>query len=235
MRVLAIDIGNTRVSTALYENDSRTRRTDLAVNALSPEIWQKQDAECCAISCVSAAHRDVVSQIVAKGAFELTAATAAIKLHYDFPERLGTDRISNVIAIHDVSPDGAIVADLGTATHFDICRSDGSFMGGPILPGLETMAQMLATRIPHLPTVTTASSPAVVTNTEDGIRAGCLYATAGAIERITAEIRQTTGPLPLYLTGGNADRIAPLVAHSQIIPDLTLRGIYLFALRMKQV
>ena len=66
------------------------------------------------------------------------------------------------------------------------------------------------------------------TESEHGIQTGCIYGTAGAVERICSEITRQMGPLPVILTGGNARGIAPIVRHDVCDPDLTLRGLYLF-------
>ena len=233
MRVLTLDIGNSRASFGVFEQDALVERWDVPNTSFVPGMVQTQHVDRIAISCVSKAHRECVAQLQAQCGIPvlmLDASVSPVVLHYDCPNRLGSDRIANVLAAHEKSLAGAVVIDLGTATHFDICEADGSFRGGPILPGLETMMTMLTARIPHLPQVDISShcSP-VVTRTEDGIRAGCLYATAGAVERVCREITAQIGSMPIYLTGGNAPVIAPLVLHDAVDLNLTLRGLYLFA------
>ena len=234
MRILALDIGNSRATIGVFEDDELVAREDVSSKDFVPELIHSFRADLTVISCVSAAHRTTVEALLSSNhAVQLCASHSPVDLHYDYPERLGADRIANVIAARQISPGGAVVVDLGTATHFDICGADGSFYGGPILPGLATMTSLLTARIPHLPQVGISSdvlgecSP-VVSRTEHGIQTGCIYGTAGAVERICSEITRQMGPLPVILTGGNARGIAPIVRHDVCDPDLTLRGLYLF-------
>ena len=237
MRILALDIGNSRVTIGVFEADRLVGRDDVMCREFAPEMLQAYRADLTVISCVSAAHRDMVAQLLASDrAVELCASHSPVELHYDYPERLGADRIANVLAARELSPGGAVVVDLGTATHFDICGVDGSFYGGPILPGLATMTSLLTARIPHLPHVEVspgvlADLSVVVPRTENGIQSGCIYGTAGAVERICSEIARQMGTLPVFLTGGNAPVIAPIVRHDACDPDLTLRGLYLFGMQ----
>ena len=235
MHILTLDIGNSRISAALFNQNGILMRNDVPAESILPESLSYENADAIVISCVSAAHRNLTAQLLAQSripAFELSAAQSPIQLHYDHPERLGADRIANVLAAHALSPQGAIVVDLGTATHFDICDADGSLYAGPILPGLETMHAMLTARIPHLPhtDISTNVSP-IVRCTENGIQAGCIYATAGAIERICREITALQGSMPICLTGGHAQTIAPLVKHDMLDPDLTMRGLYFYGVQ----
>ena len=157
--------------------------------------------------------------------------------HYPWPifyspvESLGHDRIVNAMAAHALAPQGAIVADLGTATHFDIIAPNGAFMGGPILAGIETMLSALTDRIPHLPEVTLGECPIepVSQNTRSAIYTGTLLCAVGGIERIIEEIKADLEFTPsVILTGGNATHIAPHIRYDLWIPELTLKGLAIY-------
>jgi type III pantothenate kinase len=91
------------------------------------------------------------------------------------------------------------------ATTVDVLRSDGTFAGGMILPGLDLMKRSLAQNTAGLP-MTRGSFSRTPRNTADAIESGCLLAQTGAIE--TAFAAMEPGGV-CVLAGGAAPRIAP--------------------------
>ena len=74
---------------------------------------------------------------------------------------------------------------------------------------------------------------AKATNTIEAMNAGALYATAGAIEKISAEIRRQFGAnFKTILTGGNATFIRPILDVDFEVPNLTLEGLHAFGMQM---
>lgn len=233
MRLLAIDIGNTRISSAIFSDGILVKRFDAPFSSEQKLASDGERIDACAISRVSRQWPELeayLSETEHCPLFTLSASSVPFEIRYAQPEKLGADRIANMIAVRRYAKHGAIVVDLGTATHFDIVGEDGIFYGGPILAGLETMHQALSMRVPHLPKDgVIADAHALAFNTADAMNAGALFGTAGAIERITREIRLALGAsLPIVLTGGNATAIADLVAADLIVPNLTLEGIDAF-------
>src|SRR5947209_3410022 len=74
-----------------------------------------------------------------------------ISLGYTTPERLGADRIANMVATQAIIGRPAISVDLGTATNVDVLSADGMYLGGAIAPGLEIIASALVERTAQLP------------------------------------------------------------------------------------
>ncbi len=96
------------------------------------------------IMAVSATKKDTADfyrKVCAKTGFKLLMITAAlnlpIRINYDPPDSLGTDRICSAAAAFEKyrgESDTLAVIDFGTATTFNIV-SKGVFEGGLILPG----------------------------------------------------------------------------------------------------
>ena len=156
-----------------------------------------------------------------------------LKINYDFPAQLGTDRICNAIAMKEMGLKDAIALDLGTATTFDVLRN-GEFAGGVILPGIDSSLDVLVDRAVKLPKVTLDWTDSVIChNTEDAIRAGVLYGYLGQLDFVIRKIRNEIGgeEAPVIATGGWS---STLNGKTELVNNfdwqLTLKGVRLIAL-----
>jgi type III pantothenate kinase len=160
-----------------------------------------------------------------------------IRMSVDQPDRVGIDRVLNVLAAKSIGREGepAVVVDAGSAVTVDLLDEGGSFAGGVIFPGLRLMALALREYTAALPLVdATAAMPAGPpgTNTEAAIKLGLLYAVAGGVDSVVRDLAShcTTAPR-LYLTGGDmTPQLAGLMQsrhqfRSETRPTLTLEGI----------
>jgi type III pantothenate kinase len=160
-----------------------------------------------------------------------------IAVTVDEPERVGIDRLLNVLAAkaHVRPGQPAIVVDAGSAVTVDLLDEEGRFAGGAIFPGLRLMSRALHDYTAQLPLVEPSGSmPAGPpgANTEAAMRHGILLAVAGGIDALVREIaaRCTTAP-HLVLTGGDmTPQLAGLLQsrhqfRSEVRPALTLEGI----------
>ena len=236
MRLLAVDIGNTRISQGLYDGNRLLRRFDTP-NEDRAESFARESVGCglCVVSRVSRSAADFekyLTDTLSYRVVTLTQADVPFRIHYS--AQLGSDRLANAFAARRYAPQGAIVIDLGTATHFDIVDERGDFYGGPIHAGIQTLHDALSMRIPHLPQEPLHRVESVIVeNTIEAMNAGALYATAGAIEKISAEIRRQFGAnFKTILTGGNATFIRPILDVDFEVPNLTLEGLHAFGMQM---
>ncbi len=237
VRILTIDIGNTRASFALFEQRVLLWRRDVSTSHF-PEVAREIFAEpvdACVVSNVSrnrAFFEDWIKTQFKERVFCIESSEYPHPIEYSPVTSLGHDRLANAVAAHQIAPNGAVVVDMGTATHFDVIAPDGTFLGGPILSGLETMLNALTERIPHLPEITLEPEnvEALSQNTVDAINAGTLLCMAGGIERIIREISAKLDFVPtIILTGGNARFVVNFLQHDAYVPNLTLLGLALYA------
>ena len=73
-----------------------------------------------------------------------------LKILYDYPEKLGADRICNAVAAYQTYGGPLAVVDFGTATSFSVVDGEGAFLGGLICPGLMVSADALVTKAAQL-------------------------------------------------------------------------------------
>ena len=153
---------------------------------------------------------------------------------YDNPKSLGSDRIVNAVAAHELYPGHLIVIDLGTATTIDAVSDKGEFLGGTIVPGIKVSSDALFERTAKLPKVELeAPGHVICRNTVEGIQAGVVYGNVGVIEfvvdRMKKEIVKITGndsPVTVIATGGMSSMMAQETSCiDKVDKMLTLNGL----------
>lgn len=248
MRIV-IDIGNSEVTVGLSDRDTMRGHWRLTTTAdRTPDEW----ALLLEAFVVRAGHSpdEINAACIASVAPGVTAAmTAAVRrgmtqrvgvvtpesdlplfLDVDEPLAVGADRIANALGALDQHRVDAIVIDFGTATTFDCVTADRRFIGGSIMPGLQTSAEQLIRKAAKLTaTELTAPSRAIGRTTREHIQAGVLFGAADAIDGMVDRIRREwpTEHVPQVIaTGGLAGLVAPLSRTiAEVDPDLTLHGL----------
>jgi type III pantothenate kinase len=158
-----------------------------------------------------------------------------VSIAYANPTQLGVDRWLSLIAAHRHAHGAALVVDAGTAITYDLLLSDGTHLGGLILPGVHMLRDSLlaGTRIPSIEERSEPGpdEPAWATDTAAAIAGGSLQAPAALAERLSGRLRDRIGGEPqVILTGGDAERLAPLIGVPvRIQPALILQGLALLA------
>jgi type III pantothenate kinase len=229
MPFLAIDIGNTRLKWALYEQ-AAPGEVPFAhgaeflenIDRLAEGPWSSVPTPDRMLGCCVAA--DAVKRRAEEQMEELwpipahwvvaSAAEAGLSNGYDHPTRLGADRwVAMIGARHRMLASGParplVVALVGTAVTVEAVDADGRFLGGFILPGHGIMLRALesGTAGLHVPTGDVKEFP---TNTSDALTSGGTYAIAGAMERMVQHLRRRCGAEPAcYMTGGAGWKMAP--------------------------
>jgi type III pantothenate kinase len=233
MSFLALDIGNTRLKWALYDDAAgpgalpeRHGAVFLeTIDELAEGDWAALAAPASMLGCVVAGdavrHR-VEEQMeiwdIAPRWVVPRAQQAGVINGYDHPNRLGADRwVAMIGARQRVLAAGAarpaLVVMVGTAVTVDALDTEGRFLGGLILPGFGLMLKALEMGTSGLK-VPTGEIVEFPTNTSDALMSGGAYAIAGAIEHQIGRLQQRCGEPPLLLmSGGAAVKLAPTLDH----------------------
>ena len=179
---------------------------------------------------------------------------AGIVNGYSDAASLGGDRWAALVAARDLFPRQAvIVVDAGTAVTVDLLDDGGTFHGGVIFPGVYAMRSALGAQTQNIaeniaeniandttcddPADSTAPPNAIATDTKEAVASGTLLAVAGGINlAITRQLAALPGgtSCQLIATGGDAERIAPLLETApgikpNIVPQLVLHGLAVIA------
>lgn len=154
-----------------------------------------------------------------------------IKLDVDEPMTVGADRIVNTLAAMKLYKRDTIAVDLGTATTFDCITSEGVFIGGVIMPGVNTAAETLVRRTAKLPRVDLVRPATVIgRRTETCLSSGIFYGAIEAIDGIVRRIKEEwqRPDILVVATGGLAAVIGPhCKSVDRVEPFLTLHGLAL--------
>jgi len=129
-----------------------------------------------------------------------------IKVLVDNPKEVGSDRLCNAVAAHDLIKAPVIVIDFGTATSFDVVDEDGNYRGGIISPGINLSLEALHMGAAQLPRVAIERPRHVIgTGTVSAMQSGIFWGYVSMIEGVTERVKQEFGQeLSIIATGGLA-------------------------------
>ena len=246
MRVLLVDIGNTRIKWSVLRGERMGRQKAMEHAGITPRDLKRhlfaQTPRLTRVIAASVAGTRLNRMLAATCRretglvceFVASARNAAgLTTRYKEPWRLGVDRFMGVIAgYHMARARGACVIDLGTAMTVDLVDSLGVHLGGAIIPGPQLMVQVvlkntagIARRAIGAP----SNKGLFAQDTRAAIHQGARYAAAAIIDRAVTEAQRSLQRTPLVLlTGGAAVQIEPLLQCSYVsVPDLVLRGVAL--------
>ncbi len=253
--LLAVDIGNTNVTFGIFEGE-RLRATwrmatdvnqmadeyaALLLNLLHHQGLAKSDIKEVALCCVVPPLLTTFEELCQRY-FHISPLVVGpgiktgVRIRMDNPREVGADRIVNTAAAHYLYSGSIIIADLGTATTFDVVSEEGDYLGGAIAPGINTAAEALFTRAAMLPRVELVHpKQAIGTNTITAMQSGIVFGYVGLVEGVVARIRQELGEkAKVVATGGYAELIAKETAViDEVNLDLTLVGLRLIYLMNK--
>lgn len=241
MRVIQIDVGNTRLKWRLLAGASILssglmvwREYGGSVDNSFPDDWTGADEA--QVACVGgeAARAWVASMLNMAGVSpvywaESRAMTCGVRSAYAAPERLGVDRWLAMISARARSRGAFCVMDLGSAWTIDYVDSDGGHLGGYILPGIRLYLSSLSVGTALLPEVAAADvrrGPG--RSTEECIRFGGGVYLQSVMATILGEMQGLLGRCAeLYVTGGDAHRIMDFTGGIPVqhVPDLVMDGL----------
>lgn len=242
---VVVDVGN---SAAKWGRCSDNRIAAVARLPFELDAWERQAtlwklplAARWAVAGANPLRRDeLVDWLRARGSIVRVIADpreVPVFVALPHPDRVGIDRLFDAAAAQgraerEVSK---IVVDAGTAVTVDWVDEQGFFRGGSIFPGLGLMSRALREHTALLPMVEShwANPPLPGRNTEEAIKTGVFWATAGGIKALVRLLRaqaREPGRCVVYLTGGDAATLAPVMDSDVILwPEMTLEGIRIAA------
>lgn len=251
--ILAIDAGNTRVKFGVCRGD-RTESPRLpeckSASAVARDqslpwdnIREQLASEVDTRAIVTGSHPPTIERLLRNWPTGLPTLDVMsdrtrlpIEIDVEYPERVGIDRLLTAIAANAIRPPAqpAIVVDTGTAVTVNALSSEGIFLGGAILPGVELAARALHQYTALLPELQLdellAHVPdAVGRHTEAAISSGLYWGHRGAvhelIEQMSRILSKDDQTVSVILTGGASrlwtQELPPGWRHE---PDLTLQG-----------
>ena len=242
---LIVDIGNTNITIGLVENQNIKKvyrfntPKDVHEKLLEDlffKIFNNIKIDGCIISSVVIELNNIVKQaidnvlkvnslILSKDNVDIGIKIATLN-----PSEVGADRIANAYAASKLYGYPAIIVDMGTATTFDIIDEKGAFIGGIIMPGINTQLNSLCHNTSLLPQLEPEHVDKVIGNdTKSSILSGVIRGHAAAIDELLKECKKElkSKRVKVIGTGGNVDLVSTYMKQSfdEKNIELTLEGI----------
>lgn len=214
---LAIDIGNTRVKTGLFEAGillDKQDFDDITANQLS-ELIQNSNIRNPGFTPVDQVilssvkdYSDEIKDLLSKQFhfIELDHQLhLPIKLNYKTIPTLGKDRIALAVAAAGMFPDqNVLVIDAGTCITYDFVNAYKEYLGGGISPGILMRFKALHTFTDKLPLVSHVDKADLIgDSTEGSIRSGVINGAIAEVNGIIENYKQLFPDLMIILSGGD--------------------------------
>ena len=213
---LIIDIGNTRVKLAVYEENSCLNKFIILkeeflknVEKILKEYPKVKKGIISSVDFFSKEEENELKKLV-----ELTVVSTSMKLPfknlYVTPKTLGLDRIALIAAAADqYKKENVLVIDAGTCITFDFLNSENEYLGGAISPGLTIRYEALHNLTAKLPLLKPKDSDFFIGNTtESSIHSGVINGTINEIDGIILQYQSSYKDLTVILTGGDTNFLA---------------------------
>ena len=227
---LAIDIGNTRVKTAVFNEHEIIDMQPIDLSDLLAYSLSK-GPNYLVVSSVRVEARAVVTQLQHAGlkVFEVNNHTPLpFENNYKTPHTLGIDRVCSMAGAQMLFPEqNCLVVDAGTCVTYDTISTSGSYAGGAISPGLNMRLRALHEFTSKLPLVKPVWFNNLEGNsTEESILSGVCQGLVDEINGKIARYMEHYNPLQVILTGGDADFLGKhLKSNIFVAPSLVLQGL----------
>ncbi len=238
MANLVIDIGNTHIKLAVFNQDEMVdmARYQAIDAAIISSVLQKYNISKAIISSVNKNSRAWEPELEAKTTLLHfnTDMVKSINNRYKTLQTLGADRLAAVVGAHNLLPGkNNLVIDGGTCITYDWIDADGNYFGGSISPGLNMRYNALNHYTAALPLLKANVDfdafygDDTVTSITSGVQNGIKYELLGFIENYSTNKHD----INIILTGGDNVFFDTLLKNSIFAPyiknepHLVLKGL----------
>lgn len=239
--LIAVDVGNSRVKFALFENaplmSGRDASATLPIPTTTHSLDPRENGRFDVSSLlgdrpadaftwhIGSVERNTSARLVERlreaGATRvvlLSSGDLPLTIQLPRPDMVGIDRLLGAVAANHVrSPHRpAVVVSLGSAITVNLITAQGAFVGGAILPGISMSARALNQFTDLLPLIDMHSlsepPPPVGDATVAAMTSGLYWGAVGGV-RYLIELfaQQSGGEADVFLTGGAAPSVAKLL------------------------
>ncbi len=235
--VLTLDIGNSGLKFALFENGKIEKRWkcefDAGAESVSDLLMESSPAGIALCSVVPEWTTLFLDKIKDERYERVLCVDSGVKFPFPIlvshPGKVGADRLCAACGAIAIDIKEAVIVDIGTAITVDVLDLNG-YKGGTIFPGPETILNSLHRETAVLPDLKKIYGPEVIPgkSTNEAIASGTFWGMLGAVEMLIKKSLETLSPgAQIILTGGGARDISSQLDYSfKIDPDLVFKGIF---------
>jgi type III pantothenate kinase len=233
MKTICLDLGNTRMKAAVFEDGLLIGSHVLENDGLSniTTLLDEYKPERSILSSVIHHNKEIEVLLLEKTRFHLL--THQTKLNFSIPvgkpEQMGADRLAlAAAAVYFYPGKNNLVVGLGSCITFNFINKFNQFLGGSISPGMEMRFRSLHEDTALLPLVTKEwNFPLVGYDTKTNILSGVILGMAKEIEGIVHEFGKKYSNFNVVLTGGDCTYFARLLKNQIFAdPELLYKGLY---------
>lgn len=209
---LIIDIGNTRIKAALFENaELKHFFVYESTNALiEAGLFESYPIKNCIVASVVASVEPFIDQLKEKAQTLVFTSQMPLPLInlYQSANTLGSDRLAAAVGGASLFPGkNVVVIDAGTCLKYNFINSNNEFIGGAISPGLKMRFKALNTFTSKLPLldVNEKFDSLIGTTTTESILSGVEIGTIAEVAGLIDSYKQLFPDINVVLTGGDAN------------------------------
>lgn len=210
---LIIDIGNTRVKIAVFDQkndiiDQKANNNDLIIDDIKGFL-SKYNIKYAIVSQVGNTVAGL-KELLTNHKVLLKNLDANLKLPfsiaYKTPQSIGSDRLALVAGAQLYQPDtNKLIIDAGTCVTYDFIDKDNVYHGGAISPGLFLRYKSLHDYTANLPLLAPESKKATLIgdDTKSSIQSGVVLGFVNEISGFIVKYNLKFKDLTVFLTGGD--------------------------------
>jgi len=233
---LIIDIGNSRIKVASFDNgiiQSKNYCSDNELLGLLDNLFSSEkNVEKVLVSSVKEFDLELDNYLNSqckKSYYLSNHLSIPIEIAYKSPQSLGADRIALAVGASKLHPNqNVLVIDAGTCVTYDFVSAEGLYLGGGISPGLHMRFKALNEFTGRLPLVDVKENADLIgVDTESSIRSGVVNGMLKELDGIIEAYQKRYPSLKVLLTGGDCNFFDKKLKNSIFADaDLLLKGMH---------
>ncbi len=225
--LLAIDVGNSNTSVGLFDKsgrlqflasldtDSRKTADQISIdlmNVFTLYHFKYTDVTgailCSVVPPLNFMMEKALTRLLGKPPMVVgPGVKTGLNIRLTVQTQVGADIVADAVAALEKFQPPIITIDMGTATTIGVISEGRTYEGGLLLPGVNVSLEALSHRAAQLPDISLQHPKSLIgKNTEDCMRSGIVYGTAGMLDGIIDRIRDEfpDQEVSVVATGGNA-------------------------------
>jgi type III pantothenate kinase len=214
---LIVDIGNTRIKAAIYENDNIINHGNFAnptadnfkslIYQAEADLNTDKRVTNAIISSVAEYPKEILEFLQLRYRLIILSSKTPIPIasRYITKETLGNDRIALVVAAAEMFPTNhKLIIDAGSCVTYDFINKTNEYLGGGISPGIMMRFKALNTFTDKLPLIDQIRKTELIGNsTLLSISSGVLNGILAEVDGVIDEYKRRYPDIKILFTGGD--------------------------------
>ena len=228
--LLAIDVGNTRIKYAVFEQNTLLETSFFLksewISAVENILQKKPQIQNIIVASVGNLDKKAFLSFEKKVGIHFVSHHDAFPFvnNYATPTTLGIDRMVLAAgAVLKYPKQNRLVIDAGTCVTYDFINADNEYLGGAISPGIRLRYESMHQYTAKLPLLTRSEPQDFIGNsTNESMHSGVVFGLANEIDGFVEQYRARYSNFIIILTGGDTDFLAKrlkntIFAHSNFL------------------